>query len=103
MHTRPGSGLSLGDRRGRGAGSGRWLAGAVAGGCILLSAGAAGCGAGVAVVGKEDEPPAGAADVGEGGRGPRRPEGKYPNGGRGASGAGTGSGRSVAGNFAGLA
>ena len=68
MHTRPGSGLSLGDRSGRGAGSGE-----VAGGCILLSPGAAGCGAGDAVAGGEDEPPAGVAGAGGGGRGPRRP------------------------------
>ena len=69
----------------------------------MLSAGAAGCGAGDAVAGEEDEPPAGVAGAGGGGRGPRRPEGKYPNVGRGASGAGTVSGRSGAVDFAGFA
>ena len=53
-------------------------------------------------MGEEEEPLAGAADAGGGGRGPRSPEGRYPNEGRGVSGAGTGLGRSGAVNLAGL-
>ena len=56
-----------------------------------------------AVVEEEEESPAGAADAVGGGRGPRRPAGKYPKGGRGVSGAGIGSGRPGAVNFGGLA
>ena len=51
---------------------------------------------------EEEKSPAGAADAG-GGRGPRKPAGKYPKGGRGVSGAGIGSGRPGAVNFVGLA
>ena len=52
---------------------------------------------------EEEESPAGAADAGGRGRGPRKPDGKYPKGGRGVSGTGIGSGRPGAVNFAGLA
>ena len=56
-----------------------------------------------AVVEEEEESPAGAAGAGGGGRGPRRPVGIYPRGGRGVSGTGIGSGRSGAVNLAGFA
>ena len=52
---------------------------------------------------EEEESPAGGADAVGGGRGPSRPAGKYPKGGRGVSGAGIGSGRPWAVNFGGLA
>ena len=97
--------MSLGDRRGRGADSGRWLAGAVAGGCIATSAGSAGAGCGAAGAGaeEEEESTVGAAAAGGGGRGLARPAGRYPRGGRDVSGGGTGSGRSGAVNLAGFA
>ena len=90
----PCTGLSLGDRRRWGADSGCWLAGAVAGDGIAFSAGAAGgASATLEFAGRE-----------RGLAGWRaKPAGRYPRGGRGALGWGTGSGRSGAVNFAGFA